>query len=181
MGVFRLALALCCVMVSPAQAGQGSDNHVHGLGALDVIREGNALSVVLFAPLYNLLGSEAAPTTDAERQKVKRAIAFLRSETALRFNPEARCKRVDQVLASEVLNPHTHTPGDDHQGHVVGPHSDVSMRWEYQCDNISALQQVDVGLFKLFPFMAELRAQAVLQKRRPETNLNPASTVFRLQ
>ncbi|MCQ8897779.1 DUF2796 domain-containing protein [Limnobacter humi] len=169
-------------MASPVQAGQGAaDTHVHGVGELDVIREGNALSVVLSGPLYNLLGSEAAPASDADRQKVKRAVAFLRSETALRFNPESRCKRVDLALTSDVLNPHSHAPGDDHQGHTVGPHSDVLMRWEYQCDNMAALQQLDVGLFKLFPLMAELRAQAVLPKRRFEARLNPASAVFRLQ
>ncbi|MEM9600321.1 MAG: DUF2796 domain-containing protein [Pseudomonadota bacterium] len=72
-----------------------ADSHVHGAADLALALDGSGLTIELESPLYNLIGFEHAPETDAQRATVETAVATLSAPSALfRFNPEAGCVAV---------------------------------------------------------------------------------------
>lgn len=151
------------------------DAHVHGVAQLDVLGQGNRVSVSLESPLFNLLGFERTPKTQAEKLLAKRAVSNLRSDNNVQFNPQAGCKMVDAVLNSAELNPSQgDEPSDD-------GHAEFWMRWEFECDNPKALEALEVKLFKQFPRFTELRAQLVLDGRQAGARLTPSNPIFKLR
>lgn len=160
---------------------QSTDAHVHGVGELDVVSEGNGVSVSLFSPLNNVLGFERTPKTSAEKEKATKAVSLLKAGSIVAFNPEAKCTRVDAVLTSDVLNPHSHGPDDKPQQHSDSDHSDILMRWEFQCENPRQLQTLTVRVFSLFPLFNELQAQVVMPGRQMGTTLTPRQSVLTLR
>lgn len=152
--------------------------HVHGVGELDVVSEGNGVSVTLFSPLHNVLGFERAPKTAAEKDKAKLVQVLLNDPRIVSFNADALCTRVDTALTSDVLNPHTHGNDADHHAH---DHSDILMRWEFQCEKPAELRHLTVRVFNLFEQFTELQAQVLLQGRQLGARLTPKQPVLKLR
>ncbi|HEX4843667.1 MAG TPA: DUF2796 domain-containing protein [Limnobacter sp.] len=138
--------------------------HVHGVGELEVVQDGPRVSISLYSPLHNVLGFERAPRTEVEKNRVKAANAQLKSKALYAFTPAAQCQQTDVRVRSEVLNPHSHGPGADHQDASESEHSDVKVIWEFACAKPDALKDIDVRLFKAFPGFETLQTQALFAK-----------------
>ncbi len=139
--------------------------HQHGIARLEVAVDGNALQISLDGPADTFLGFEHAPRTDAQKQTVASVGQQLAQATRL-FTPAANadCRaapaRVDIKLPS---------PGSPEI------HSEIEAEWHWQCARPAALAHIDVGLFKAFPRLSELRTQIVTGAGQQTIVLKPGA------
>lgn len=162
--------------------------HVHGQAALSVAVDGDLLSIGLESPLDNLLGFERAPRSEAERQRVRVAVAQLRDGAAMfGLDPAAQCSLQSVEVDSEALAPellgkpaaakeaHAHGKDGQHQ------HADMDVEYVFSCRQMSALNGIEVGLFKAFPKMKRLSVQVAGKGGQSAQRLTPqaARIVFK--
>lgn len=190
LGRWWLVLAGVC-MGSQAWAGSGHDHshgrhntaaHVHGVGELEVVLDGNNLSIILYSPLHNVLGFEHTPRTDTEKVKARRVVSLLKANGLFAFSPEAQCKANGHKLHSDILNPHSHGPQDNHSHHDSSDgHSDVRAVYEFECDNPNKLKMVDVRIFRQFPAFQKIEVQALFPAGQTGASLTPGKTQLNVQ
>ncbi|GCL62948.1 ZrgA family zinc uptake protein [Pseudaquabacterium pictum] len=157
-----LALALSALLVGAAQAAGA---HQHGVAALQVVVDGNSLTVSLDSPLDNLLGFERGPRTEAERKAVQAMAQRLRNAgTLLVPAAAAQCQLQGVDLASDVIAPAllaaTAAATTAAAPAAAGSgHADLEAGFRFQCAQPQALKALDVaGLFQAFPRLKQLDA-----------------------
>ena len=156
--------------------------HVHGVGELEVVQDGNGLFISLYSPLENVLGFERSPKTDAEKVKARRVKSLLQANGMFVFSPDAQCKRTSYKLYSEVLNPHSHGPSDDHQHHESeSGHSDFRAAYEFECAEPAKLKVIDVRVFRQFPGFEKIEVQALFPKGQVGASLTPKQSTLVVQ
>jgi hypothetical protein len=156
--------------------------HVHGQGELEIVQDGNGLFISLSSPLENVLGFERAPKTDAERVKTRRVVSLLKANGLFAFSPDAQCKRTGYKLYSDILNPHSHGPADDHQHHDNdGGHADFRAAYEFECENPSKLKLIEVRAFRQFPGFEKIEVQALFPSGQIGASLTPAKNTLVIQ
>ena len=160
---------------APALAAEQSDSrqhpaHEHGIARLDVTLEGGVLQIALDGPADNFLGFEHAPRTDAQKQTVARVEQQLRQSTQL-FAPPAAAGCQAQAPQVEIKLP---PPGSQET------HSEIEAEWRWQCAQPAALAHVDVGLFKSFPRLRELRVQVVGTRGQISAVLRPNASRLKI-
>lgn len=161
--------------------------HVHGQASLSVAVDGNTLNIALESPLDNVLGFERAPRTEAERQRVRDAVAQLREGASMfAFDPAAQCSLQSVELDSEALAPELlGKPAAAKEAHVHGKdghqHADMDVDYVFTCRQMSALSGIEVGLFKAFPKMKRLSVQVAGKGGQSAQRLTPqaARIVFK--
>jgi hypothetical protein len=159
---------------------QGSAAHVHGTGEMELVLDGNNLSITLYSPLHNVLGFEHAPKTDTERVKARRVVSLLKANGLFAFSPDAQCKTSGHRLVSDILNPHSHGPNDDHKDHD-GDHSDLRAVFEFECENPQKLKTIDVRLFRQFPAFQKIELQALFPSGQQGASLTPSRSMLTVQ
>ena len=145
--------------------------HQHGVGALNLVLDGDTLEIELSGPAVNFLGFEHEPLNDAQRQQAQRALATLRQPGALFILPaKARCVsdsvEIDSALlanvtarsAAEKEHHHEHTRG---QGKGPDAHQDIAAHYRFRCENPAALDSVELAVFTAFPNTERLRVQSI--------------------
>ena len=156
--------------------------HVHGLGEMEIVQDGNGLFISLMTPLHNVLGFEHTPKTDAEKVKARRVVSLLKANGLFAFTPTAQCKRSGYKLYSEVLNPHSHGPSDDHQHHESeSGHSDFRVAYEFECAEPAKLKVIDVRVFRQFPGFEKIEVQALFPKGQVGASLTPKQSTLVVQ
>lgn len=156
--------------------------HVHGQGELEIVQDGNGLFISLYSPLENVLGFERAPKTDAERVKARRVTSLLKANGLFAFSPDAQCKRTGYKLYSDILNPHSHGPADDHQHHNDSDgHSDFRAAYEFECQNPAKLKLIEVRAFRQFPGFEKIEVQALFPSGQIGATLTPAKNTLVIQ
>jgi len=96
---------------------RSAESHVHGGATLSVVSENSAIQVELETPLYNLLGFEYEPKSDAEKALVEKVEASLTNpQDLIRFNPEANCSFVVPSEGIELFH-HEANGEDAHHKH----------------------------------------------------------------
>lgn len=136
--------------------------HEHGAANLVMVVTENGLEIALESPAANVFGFEHKPSTDEQRAIVdtKKDILF-DSEALFSINEEAGCKfdegEFDSAMleeASEEKSANQHADEDhDEKGteHKGAEHNDVEVNWNFACDSIDKLSQIEVRLFSAFP------------------------------
>lgn len=156
--------------------------HVHGQGELEVVQDGKNVFISLYSPLENVLGFEHSPKTDSERVKARRVVSLLKANGLFAFSPEARCKRTGYKLQSEILNPHSHGPNDDHREHAPeSGHSDFRAAYEFECEQADKLKVIDVRVFRQFPGFEKIEVQALFPKGQVGASLTPKQSTLVVQ
>ena len=165
-----LALALALELSTAAQAAGKA--HEHGVARLDIAVAANGVSIELDTPLSNLLGFERAPRTDAERDKVKAAVARLRDGAALfRIDPAAGCTLDKVELVSAPLQLGLATPAAD-------DHGDLGGSYQFNCQAGAKAGFVEVGLFEAFAGLKRVELQVAMPRGQLKATLRrPASRV----
>lgn len=194
----KLGAVALASLVSTSALGHGNDGHshdhgksggrhndvahVHGQGELEVVLDGNGLFISLHSPLHNVLGFEHAPKTDSERVKARRVVSLLRANGLFAFSPDAQCKRTGFKLHSEILNPHSHGPADDHQSHDnTDGHADFRAAYEFECQNPAKLKMIEVRAFRQFPAFEKIEVQALFPTGQIGASLTPAKNKLVIQ
>ena len=152
-----------------------SKAHEHGVVKLDVAVEGGKLTVVMEAPLDNLLGYERAPRTDAERKAAAEVLARLRGpdKGAPLFSADAgaACTLAKAEVVAPVLEPGA--KGDPKDGHA-----DLDATYEFNCAQPAQLTTLNLGLFEAYKRIKRIEVQVVGAKGQAKTTLRrPASSI----
>ena len=139
------ALLLGQPLVATAQGA-----HVHGRASLEVVQDGQRLSIRFDSPLDSLTGFERAPRTDQERKALEKAAATLREPARLFGLPAAAgCTPGGVELTSRAL-----AAVDGASKHTTAKHEahgDMEAGYAFSCTNPEALDSIEVRLFKVFP------------------------------
>ena len=158
---------------------RSADRHTHGDAELAVVLENQRVTIELDTPLYNVLGFEQAPMTDAQKASVKHAQTRLgRGAELFTFNRQADCKITtpDQsvrLFATDDHDDHDDDHEGDHEGdhddhedehedeaahndHDEDTHRDVFLRYTFICKDVSALSNMSINLFDFFDELSEI-------------------------
>jgi len=161
-------------MVSAGAREHGA--HVHGAGQLNIAADGKRLEVELIVPGADIVGFEHHPQSAAEKEAVAAAQKELSAgERFLSFPAEASCRldaaKVDLEAPAQAEDEDGHDDHDhDHHGHT-----EFHALYQFNCDRLERLNQIDVRLFQRFTTMRELSAQWILASGQGAKRLTPAS------
>jgi hypothetical protein len=196
----RAALLLACTLAAAPALAEHREHgpHVHGVGQLNVVLDGNTLEIGLDGPAANLIGFEHAPRDAAERATLEQTVAHLRDAAAVFTLPSAAACRAEAVqLESSLLDHetgeehhgdrHDHGAPADHDGdghdHDGGEehhhHADLEATWRFRCERPAALDAVTVQLFRLFPATHQLEVQLLTPRGQRGTTLTADSPRLR--
>lgn len=165
-----------------------TDSHVHGNALLALALDGNRLSIEFESPLYNILGFEHAPSSDAEKQLVEKSESVLRSPSNLfSFNSEASCtlssnnenfslienNHSEHEDSEHKHNEHAHDE-DKHEEHAE--HRELLIEYQYQCADPEQLKTFSTNLFENFPNLSELETVFLGPGTQLQTVLTPNNT-----
>jgi hypothetical protein len=171
-----LAFTLCAT----ASAGAREHGaHVHGAGQLNIAADGKRLEIELIVPGADIVGFEHHPQSPAEKEAVAAAQKELRAgERFFSFPAEASCRldaaKVDLEAPAQAEDDHDEHDHDDHDHDHPG-HAEFHAQYQFDCDRLERLNQIDVRLFQRFTTMRELSAQWILASGQGAKRLTPAS------
>ena len=193
---------LFCVASALAQEGFVQEEpHEHGAALLNVVLEGESLSMEFVSPAVNLVGFEYEPSTDEEVRAVEDALTQLRDGAAL-FAPAeaARCELMSAEAEREVTDEEGHAEGteetggaeetgdaeetgaegedhEDHEDHEEGAvHSEFHATYEFTCAQPDRLSGISLReLFALYPGIEDLGVQYVLPGGQGAAELGPTT------
>ena len=175
--------------VSAAQTGGfvQEEPHEHGAASLDVVLEGETLSMEFVSPAVNLVGFEYEPATPKEEEAVADALARLEDGAAL-FAPaeaagcELSSQEVEREVTSEGHSEEEHTDeetggaGEEGDGEEGAVHSEFHATYTFTCAQPDGLSGVNLReLFALYPGIEDLDVQYVLPSGQGAAELGPTT------
>jgi hypothetical protein len=189
------ALAATLTLVRPialaeqAQAHREHGPHEHGVGSLNLVVDGNVVEIELESPAADIVGFEHAPTDDAERATLDRAVATLKNGGRLfGFPAAAGCRLTrssvnasllgDEPAAEADHEEHGDSPAteSDHDaGHAHETHADLDAEYRFECRDAARIGPVEVRLFEAFTGTQRLRVQYATAKGQGAVELTAAS------
>jgi len=162
----QTALLLACALTALPAAAEHREHgaHVHGIGQMNVVLDGNSLAIELDTPAANLLGFEHAPRDAAEEAVLGQAVERLHQAEAVFTLPQAAgCEVETAEVASALLghDEHGHLDTNAHEGETGHEHADMELSYQFRCARPEALEGVTVSLFALFPATEALEVQLI--------------------
>ena len=173
-GILVVLVSVAAIVVAGEDSGHRlHEAHVHGVGALNLAREGADLYLELSTPAANLVGFEHAPGNAQQQAQLQQVRAWLSEPARLIVLPEdARCHlaaaEVEMPSAGNVGAPSAHLDPDD-----TATHADIHAEYRFVCDRPSALDGLDVLLFELFPALHRLQVQYIVPGGQAAAVLTP--------
>ncbi|WP_323001860.1 ZrgA family zinc uptake protein [Denitromonas sp.] len=163
-----------CLLAVPFLAAAG-DAHEHGVARLSLVQEGTTITLGFESPLDSLVGFEHAPRTGAQKQALQKARAALENAaTAVTLQAAAAC--VARAVTVEMpFGDTAHAGHDDHD-----THADAEAEYVFECAQPAALGSVTVGLFKAFPRLQRIDAEAATAAGQGKAVLRPAQATWLL-
>jgi hypothetical protein len=193
----RAAIHVATIVAGLALLGSAQahgDKHEHGVVHLDVVVEGDLLTLQLESPLDSVLGFEHQPRTPAQRAAVEQMLQRLRDGAALfTANAPAGCRFEDvQIESGLLVDPKpapaamatstasgaaaataaTAAPKGEHE------HLDVDASYRFRCVSRPALTQLTHQLFAVFPRIQRVEARIATPRGQSRQVLKrPAATL----
>ncbi|SHH24872.1 ZrgA family zinc uptake protein [Ferrimonas marina] len=133
----------------------GHGAHVHGIGDLTLIQDGDAVQISLNIDTDALWGFERAPANDEEKEQVRRVLNQMTAgHRFFVLNGAADCNPTDvEITPPADLD----TPG------YVG-HMELDAHWRWQCNQVEELNRVQVDFFKHYPSTHKMNVQRLTEK-----------------
>ncbi|MCJ8275710.1 MAG: DUF2796 domain-containing protein [Bdellovibrionales bacterium] len=189
--IFLILIATLSSSISLAKGKKRHrDSHVHGSGMINIVSEGDKLSVEIEVPAHDIVGFEHWPNTKEQKDKVNKAVQTLSNHSMiLKLSSQAGCQLVGQA---KVLTDLVEKEGsDDHHGHDHGHdhgkksktednHSEFKASYSYKCKSMKDLKTVDFLIFKNFNDIKNLKAQAIVGSQQASQNLTSQSSMLKL-
>jgi len=154
------AIAVCALAGSPLHAQHHA--HVHGVAELQLLQDGEMLSIELRSPALNILGFEHPVEHADYLQAAEQARAKL-SDSGSLFRLEGGACQLATV-SIDIADSSNDSP---HQRH-----NNVVASYVYQCKRAETLQSLSIGIQRVFPSIHLLNAQWVLNHRQGATKVN---------
>ena len=146
------ALAISWAVLAHADDFRQLGAHEHGHLTLNVVVEGQLLSVELEAPGMNILGYEHRPGTLAEQQQSDAQERWLRSGRAAVGVPPAAGCRLEKVIVSSP-DWSTTESGEDH--------GDYRVNWRFHCANAAALAWFEPWMLGKLPGVNQVEVNLI--------------------
>ena len=149
--------------------------HVHGVGQLDVVIDGDYVMMDLVMPGADIVGFESMPTSPEQEQAVAVALQQLQGGTELFLLPAAAHCRLDIAEADFVLldahghdhdhhhdaheHDHHHDAHEHEHHHDTDGHAEFHAEYVFQCAYPQQLSYIDVQVFQVFPDNQKLQVR----------------------
>lgn len=172
--------------------------HVHGVGQLDVVIDGDHLLMDLVMPGADVVGFEHAAATPEEEQANAVALEQLQAADQLFLLPAAADCRLDIAEArvarmeddhhdhghhdDDHEHGHGHDDHHDNEGHHHDDHahdddhSEFHVEYVFHCDAPERLDHIEVRVFAVFPDNETLQARVAGPGGQTATELNAGNT-----
>ena len=136
--------------------------HQHGNATLQVAVDANTLTIHFSSPLDNLLGFEHKPRNQAEVEQVQNMIKQFYKPSLFLPSKDAQCKLQSVQLDSLVIKKknQAETTTQHAHDHAAG-HADLDAEMVYQCNQVNRLRDLQINVFKAFPFLHQLTAEVI--------------------
>ncbi len=194
----RVVLGLAWISIglwAPNTANADRDHHAthtHGVAELTLAKENGELEIQFESPAINVLGFEHKPTTKAQNDAIKDALALLSSSSnAVLFNKDSSGKACEPVSApvsldgpagdSELEHTHDHEEKHGDSNHESkAAHSEISVLYRFSCQDAQSLNSMTVILFEHFPGLEKINANWVTETQQGQAVLTPTSPTIAL-
>ena len=152
--VWRLAIAILVGHGTAVAEVRQLGPHIHGVSTLDVVVEGNTVSMDLQSPGADIVGFESQPVSDEQKTAVGRANQMLsRPLDLFQFPAAAQCT-VASAAATEVFlrdngttpagpPPPDSTPFDRYIQQAQ--HAEFAAAYTLRCDKPAAITTIDMA------------------------------------
>ena len=164
-----LMAAALLVWVSAA-SGASQRAHVHGVGRINIVVEGQQATVEFLAPAEGLYGFEHQARTKAEQDKRDTALTRLQEKisTMVVFEADRGCQFATQKIAVEADIEGKHEPGKgtEKAQKKSGEHSEVHAEFTVTCKKALTGSQVRFGVSKVFPTIKTVHVQVLSDARQ---------------
>ncbi|WP_306253134.1 DUF2796 domain-containing protein [Parvularcula sp. IMCC14364] len=169
--LFWGVVAWCSLLLIPSAAlAQHSHDHVHGEGNLVIVTEANPVTIEFSSDLWNLVGFETVPETEAQKNLLSETRATLENgENILAFNRQAECvlQSAESNFAA-LFEEHNHKDHEDHDSHqdhgLSGDHDDghvkTKVTYTFQCGRLDRLNSLSTSLLDQFGNLEKIEAVA---------------------
>lgn len=196
-------IGLCCAFSAYADEFIQHEAHVHGQVELNIAQDGSDVLIEITAPGMDVLGFEHAPSNAQEKALLNQSIEHLeKASSILILNPEAECeltKAHASVGHHEHEDDHHHDDHDqhhneanhehhddaehnhhDHDADEHAEHSAFDIEYQYSCNHISELTELDLNWFKFFKNTHEIKANIFTDHVQTSATLTPSNTKAKL-
>lgn len=168
----RHLLGGLCLTTASLAAVAGGGAHEHGVAHLSLVQEGRTVTLGFESPLDSLVGFEHAPRTDEQKQALQQTRAALENAAAVvTLSAAAGC-----VVGAVTVD----LPFGEHAPAEHAEHADADAEYVFDCARPAALSQVTVGLFKAFPQLQRIDAEAATAAGQGKAVLRPAQATWSL-
>ncbi len=156
--------------------------HVHGVGTLQLVLEGNHLHVELSLPAMDVVGFEHTPKTAEQRDAVTKAVALLKDSGHVIEPPAAAgCTTAPGRVESALLEDQQDHEHEHEHEHADGEaHADFDVTYQFDCRRPEALSPLAVTLFQHLPRLEKLDVQSVTPGGQRSQQLTPGQTSISL-
>ncbi|MFT5117198.1 MAG: hypothetical protein ACI9NY_000727 [Kiritimatiellia bacterium] len=188
---------LGCAALLPLLS-QAAEPHVHGNATLFIAIEQQRILLEMESPAANILGFEHAPSTTAQKKKLKDSIATLSQYSNLIQFSNISCQQIsDDVEAPFGKNNDTDHNDDSHhnkQDHAEHPtkdhsnehshehekqgseHSDFHVHYVLECDAPLTNQSATITAFSAFKGFEKIKVNWLTDKQQGSQTLTPTDT-----
>ncbi|MBD1565388.1 zinc uptake protein ZrgA [Vibrio sp. S12_S33] len=187
-----VAMSASSLMISTAvlanEEFRQHDAHVHGHVEFNIAQDGQDLLIEITAPGADVVGFEHAPENDQQQQTLNKVLEqFNQPKAIFQLSSAANChleqSDITHTLGSDEHHDHDHHDKDIHHDHDEHHHDDqhsahgsFSVQYQYHCDDIAQLQQIDTQWFKLFPNTKSISANLLTDKAQSALELKENNT-----
>jgi hypothetical protein len=167
--------------------------HVHGVGELLVVQEGDQLEMSFRIPAMDLIGFEHVARTAEQKATIRNTKNFLRKGEQLfelTGSPQCELRRSSALFA---LTTHDHgehhedeketTPGAVTHDHARGEseHAEFHVKHKYICKKPEALESIGFRIFETYGRIEKVNAAYIFAAQQAATTLTADQPEIRLQ
>lgn len=158
--------------------------HIHGVVETNIAQDGEHLLFEITAPGSDVVGFEHAPKNKEQEQLLEQAITKLKTPNAIFALPEsANCEisdiHVSHNMKGEDHNDHHDSHHEEHQGDH-GDHGEFTAQYEYHCETMSELNQIETQWFSVFSHTQKMTIQYLGNSGQKAATLTAKKTVLAL-
>jgi hypothetical protein len=133
--------------------------HVHGKAVLNLAFDKTSVLAELETPAVNAVGFEHTPATEAQRARVKEALAIFKDYRNIFTLRGGDCRSAETKVEDPFAGSERHGHKHGHGGH--DGHTEFHVSYQLQCERPEAIKAIDITVFNHFPGFSEVQAQWV--------------------
>ncbi len=193
-------LALCVGLVfstsASAEAFRQHQAHVHGHVELNIAQDNHELLIEISAPGADVVGFEHQAENEQQKAALSKVLDVLNQpDKLITLSASAKCsvKHVDvraKLASDDAHQHHDHATSEaeheehEHEGHdhehEHSSHGSFSIEYHYQCQSISALNQIATSWFVHFPTTEHVDVNVLTDTLQTAVELSKDSSVIKL-